>query len=312
MKANVGPKIVLIHRKTRLQELKARFNTIANAKFYVEHLGMSFDDFVHENDGYQEALQTAESHLSDHGRVHRLDRTFLPNFVFGPKDYVVVVGQDGLVANAMKYLSGQPIVGVNPDPKRWEGVLLPFKVDDLADLMPEVMERTRPIKRVSMAKVTLNTHQELVGVNDIFVGPRSHTSARYRITLADVSENHSSSGIIVSTGLGSTGWFRSVITGASGIAASFSGQPVKLPEQIAFPWDAPYLYFSVREPWPSQTSAATLTFGRVDNQSPLYLRSMMPQDGVIFSDGIESDFLEFNSGTEAVITLAEKSGALIV
>jgi hypothetical protein len=38
----------------------------------------------------------------------------------------------------------------------------------------------------------------------------------------------------------------------------------------------------------------------------------MPENGVIFSDGIESDFLEFNSGTEVVIAVAERQGRLIV
>ena len=45
-----------------------------------------------------------------------IDRGFLPNFVFGPEDTVVTLGQDGLVANTLKYLHGQPVVGVNPDP----------------------------------------------------------------------------------------------------------------------------------------------------------------------------------------------------
>jgi hypothetical protein len=38
----------------------------------------------------------------------------------------------------------------------------------------------------------------------------------------------------------------------------------------------------------------------------------MPESGVIFSDGIETDFVEFNSGTLATITLAEKRGYLVV
>jgi hypothetical protein len=76
-------------------------------------------------------------------------------------------------------------------------------------------------------------------------------------------------------------------------------------------WDAEYLYFSVREPWPSTTSAAKITFGRVTADSPLTLVSHMPEHGVIFSDGIEADYLQFNSGTQARITLADKHGNLV-
>ena len=57
---------------------------------------------------------------------------------------MVTLGQDGLVANTLKYLNGQPVVGVNPDPERWDGRLLPFRVSDLSKLMPEVVLRKRP------------------------------------------------------------------------------------------------------------------------------------------------------------------------
>ncbi|WP_283815061.1 MULTISPECIES: hypothetical protein [unclassified Bradyrhizobium] len=42
------------------------------------------------------------------------------------------------------------------------------------------------------------------------------------------------------------------------------------------------------------------------------MRSLMPENGVIFSDGIEADRLDFNSGTEAQITVAEREGRLVV
>src|SRR5262249_16332928 len=155
----------------------------------------------------------AESILGELGRVQRLERRYLANFVFGAADNIVVLGQDGLVANTLKYLDGQHVVGVNPDPARWDGVLLPFSVDDLAKIMPEVVARKRSIKTVTMAKATLNTGQALYAVNDLFIGQRSHVSARYRITVGGREEQQSSSGIIVSTGLGSTGWLRSIYAG---------------------------------------------------------------------------------------------------
>jgi NAD kinase len=304
-------KIVLIVRRTRLDDLVARFNTEDQAHFYVEHLGADFSDYQAEDRTYKRAVREAERILSRHGRLQVVPRTFVPNFLFGPRDTVVALGQDGLVANVLKYLEGQLLLGVNPDPARWEGVLLPFRVADLDALMPEVFGEKRPIRAVTMAEAKLNTGQILLGVNDLFIGPRTHTSARYTIRTGDRSESHSSSGIIVSTGLGSTGWLRSILAGATGIATALSGRPLKIDEKKAFAWDADYLYFSVREPWPSKTSSADITFGKVTARTPLVLVSHMPEDGVIFSDGIESDFLQFNSGTEATIHLAEKKGRLV-
>jgi NAD kinase len=304
-------KIVLIVRRTRLDDLISRFNTEGQAKFYVEHLGADFSDYQAEDRTYKCAVREVENILIRHGRVQIVDRAFLPNFIFGPHDTVVALGQDGLVANVLKYLEGQLLVGVNPDTSRWEGILLPFTVHDLDLVIPEIFSKKRPINEITMAQAKLNTGESISGVNDLFIGPRTHTSARYTIRTGDRSETHSSSGIIVSTGLGSTGWLRSILAGATGVASALTGRSLKITEKKAFAWDANYLYFSVREPWPSKTSAAEITFGKVTSAKPLVLASQMPENGIIFSDGIESDFLRFNSGTEATISLAKRKGHLV-
>jgi NAD kinase len=326
-------KIILVTRPTRVSELKRRFSTRAQAKFYVSHLGQDFSDYESEEEQYTSAVGHARQTLEELGRVQVIDRSFLHNFVFGPKDLVVVLGQDGLVANTVKYLSGQPVVGVNPDPARWDGQLLPFQVRDLAKVVAEVMAGRRPTKSATMARVTLNTGETMYAVNDIFIGPRSHTSARYTITSAGRTENHSSSGVIVSTGVGSTGWLKSLLTGASQIIqaassptaremqnelfqqrpASKKQPPVRaLSVRSEFPWDADYLCFTVREPFPSRTTQASIVFGRIMEKNPLVLVSQMPEHGVIFSDGIEQDFLEFRSGTKATVGIAEKRGCLVI
>ena len=305
-------KLILVHRKTRLDEQIARFSTKSQARFYVEHMGVDFSDYEDEDEQYKASLQETRLSLAEMGRVQLLERSLLPNYVFGPMDTVLVLGQDGLVANTLKYVSNQPVLGINPDPKRWEGILLPFVLADLPKVLPEVFARKRPIRQVSMAKASLNTGEVLYGVNDIFIGPRTHTSARYRIEIGQESEQQSSSGVIVSTGLGSTGWLRSILAGATGISENLSGQAVDTSAIAPFAWDADHLYFSVREPWASKTSSAGITFGRVTASQPLYLESSMPENGVIFSDGMEADFLQFQSGTIATISLAEKKGQLVV
>src|SRR5581483_5981735 len=301
-------RIVLVVRRTRLEDLVVRFNTVEQARFYVEHLGADFADYELEHRTYQDAIDTAEAMLRRFGRVQRLDRSFLPNFLFAPDATIVVLGQDGLVANTLKYLAGQPVIGVNPDPARWDGVLLPFEVKDLAKITPEVIAGRRQLQRITMARVRLSDGQELHAVNDLFIGPKSHISARYEIRVGERTETHSSSGIIVSTGLGSTGWFRSLLTGAGGIAGhALEKERYELREH-GFPWDSDHLYFTVREPFPSRTTQVELVFGQVTQRQPLRLVSQMAGHGVIFSDGIEADFLEFNSGMMAVVDIASTEG----
>lgn len=311
-------KIILVTRPTRVAELMRRFNTRTQAKFYVSHLGQDFSDYEREDEHYANAVRMAQQVLGALGRVQLVDRSFLPNFSFGPEDIVIVLGQDGLVANTVKYLSGQPVVGVNPDPARWDGQLLPFRLPDLVKVVPEVLSGKRAAKSVTMAQVTLNTGEKLYAVNDLFIGPRTHLSARYKISTGGRSENHSSSGVIVSTGVGSTGWFKSLLAGAAGIVQGLGTdeakqvRPPKLAPKSEFAWDADYLCFTVREPFPSKTTQAGLVVGRVTARQPLLIESQMPEHGVIFSDGIESDFLEFRSGVRATITPADRRGSLVV
>src|SRR4051812_14527581 len=309
-------KVVLVVRATRLADLRARFATKQQARFYVSRLGADFSDYEREDSAYQEAIRMTQQTLSELARVQVVQRALLPNFVFGPQDTVVALGQDGLVANTLKYLEAQPLIGVNPDPKRYDGKLLPFRVKDLRKVMPEVFAARRTVRHVSMAVAQLNTGLTLHAVNDLFIGPRSHGSARYILHAVGKSETHSSSGIIVSTGLGSTGWLKSLITGATGVARlaaqEIQHKPTTSPvtPDPTFPWDARHLVYTVREPFPTRTTEATLLFGRVTEEKPIVVESLMGENGVIFSDGIESDFLEFNSGTRAKITLAARSGRL--
>jgi NAD kinase len=303
-------KAVVILRNTRLQELIARFHTPAQAKFYVEHLGADFSDYEREHESYCAAQAVLISALERSCRVQQVERAFLPTFLFGPDDVVFALGQDGLVANTLKYLDGQQLVGVNPDSRRYDGVLLPFEPRDVASVLDEVFERRRPLKAVTMAKASLSDGQALYAVNDLFIGPKSHTSAHYELAVGDRHEVQSSSGLIVSTGLGSTAWLKSIVTGSAQIAESLGADTHQLRYQ-PMPWDAPYLRFAVREPFPSVSSRATLVCGKAEGASGVVVRSLMPENGVIFSDGIEADYLEFKAGITAVIGVAERVGQLV-
>ena len=181
-------RIVLVTRRTRLEDLVARLNTVEQARFYVEHLGADFSDYEAEQATYQQAVATAEATLARFARVQRLDRSLVPNFLFPPDCLVVVIGQDGLVANTLKYLDGQPVIGVNPDPKRWDGVLLPFKVQDLRRIVPEAQAGRRPTRAIRMARATLSDGQQLHAVNDLFI---DRDAQRSRIAVVPLESRRS-------------------------------------------------------------------------------------------------------------------------
>ncbi|MGY8666635.1 sugar kinase [Bradyrhizobium sp. UFLA05-109] len=311
MPAGNDRKIVLVTRKTRLEDLVARYLTAAQARFYVEHLGADFSDYEREHEVYRAQQHLSMQALEQWGRYQVIERSFLPNFIFAPSDIVVALGQDGVVANTMKYLDGHPLIGLNPDPVRYDGILLPFAPSDLAKLLPDVATEKRDSQAVTMAEARLSDGQVLHAVNDLFIGARTHTSAIYEIATGETTERQSSSGLIVATGLGSTAWFKSIVTGSVAIAGQFS-HPVAPAAYTALPWDAPELRFAVREPFPSRHSATNLVCGSLTASEQLRIRSLMPENGVIFSDGIEADRLEFNAGAEVAIGIATRRGRLIV
>ncbi|WP_217597563.1 sugar kinase [Cohnella sp. GbtcB17] len=309
-------RLVLVKRRTRLEELVTRYNTVRQAQFVIESMGEDFSDYLREDEAYRQALSRTQQSLSELGIVQQLDRAHVPNYLFGSSDTVVVLGQDGLVAGTLKYLDGQPLIGVNPDSKRWDGVLLPFQVGDLPKIVPETAAGRRRVREVTLAKATLNDGQSLYAVNDFFIGRRTHVSARYRIASGGREEQQSSSGIIVSTGVGSTGWLKSVLAGASGIARRAGmagiGQASADADVQRLEWESDWLRFTVREPFPSRTTGIELVYGRIENGQALEVVSQMPEGGVIFSDGVEEDYLEFRSGLRATIGVAEKKGRLVV
>jgi len=298
---------ILVSRKTRLEELVERFNTWPQARFYLEHNQVDAEDYLREHDLYTRRLVEAELILRKRGLFQKLERSFLPNFMFGPQDIVVVVGQDGLVANTLKYLDGQPVIGINPDPGRWDGKLLAFDMSGLEAAVCLTEAGRAAARQVTFAEAVTNDGQRILAVNDLFIGPRSHTSARYRLTLGEQAEDQSSSGIIVSTGLGSTGWLQSILAGALGVTGG-----KKHEMQGGFGWDEERLQYIVREPFPTHTTGASLVFGAITRQNEFMLESFMPDNGVIFSDGMEQDYIPFNSGCVATVSIAATKGLLVV
>ncbi len=302
-------KIVLVTRKTRLEELIERFNTQAQAKFYIEHAGGDFSAYVLEHDAYRRSLESVRRSIEVGLKIQVMDRTLVPTYVFSKNDIVVTLGQDGLVANTAKYVSGQPILAVNPDVERFDGILLPFQPLDLRPNLERTLTGNARLRAVTLAEAKLKDGQRLLAFNDLFIGASTHVSARYRIRFGDRRENHSSSGIIVSTGAGSTGWLSSIFNETSGILSFLGGAPVR---PVRMEWEEKRLLFVVREPFVSRHSQAAIVAGTVLPSAPLALESQMPVGGVIFSDGIEADHLDFNSGAIANIRIAPETANLVV
>src|SRR5215217_2575042 len=143
-------KIVVVTKKTPLQELINRLNSKAQAKFYLEQNNVSFAEYEQFDAIYQRAIEDVRRQLPRGAKQQFIDREFLPTYLFGERDLVITVGPDGLVINVAKYLLSQPILAVNPDPARIDGVLIPFACADLRPWIERALAGNIKVARISM------------------------------------------------------------------------------------------------------------------------------------------------------------------
>lgn len=289
----VAPRAVVVTRATEYEALLARHGTREQARFFLQQRGRRLDELDERHRRREAALAVVSAAVPSKWRRARIDRGDLSRFVFGPEDVVVVVGQDGLVANAAKYLRGQRVLGVNPDPQRNDGVLASHPAEAVADLLPGAASGAGREEVRTMVAARMDDGQRLLALNEIFIGHRTHQSARYRVEGAVGDEAHSSSGVIVATGTGATGWARSI--------ARQRAESVTLPTPTER-----RLAFFVREPFPSVSTGTSLESGSLAEGTSLALRSEMDERGTIFGDGIEDDRLEFGWGQRVEVRVASE------
>ncbi|MGA4551553.1 hypothetical protein [Methylorubrum aminovorans] len=301
--AALTPRAVFVTRETDYELLIARHATRGQARFFLESRGQGLAAVEARHERFHAVLAQARAAVPAEWRQALVRRADLDRFLFGPDDVVVAVGQDGLIANVAKYLGAQPVIGVNPAPDLYDGVLVRNPVERLSRLLPASVAGDVAVERRTMVEAVIDGTERLFALNEIFVGHRSHQSARYRIEVGqegmearEEGEEHSSSGLIVASGTGATGWARS-IREATGLDLSLA------------PGERAVGYW-VREPFPSVATATRLRAGKITD-TPLHVTSRMNEGGVVFADGIEQDFLGFGWGRQVRIAPAERALHLV-
>lgn len=296
--SSLTPRVVLVTRPTELAALLGHHGTRGQVEFFLSSRGQSFDEVARRDALQEEAIARAKRAVPSDWSFAHVWRDDLNRFLFFPNDIVVGLGQDGLVANLAKYLDGQPVLGISPDLASSEGVLARHGLDDLGGLLLRVAAADMDVSARSMVQAASSNGDNLLALNELFIGHRSHQSARYELNYNGKSEYQSSSGLIVSTGTGLTGWAKSIMAATH------------LEFELAA--DDPLAVFFAREPWPSRTSGAELRAGVINDQHGMQVISRNNDGGVIFADGIEPDFLRFDWGTSVEVRVADQRFNLVV
>ena len=291
-------RIVVVSRPTEYASLLARHGTREQARFFLESRGRSIDESVSRDEAQRAALATIAAGIPADWRRARVDRADLDRFLFEPEDVVVTVGSSGLVANVAKYLDGQPVIGVNPDPRVHAGIVAAHAPETAVTLIHAAAARDVVTDDRTMVEAVLDDGQRLLALNEVFIGHISHQTARYTLQCPTGTERQASSGIVVATGTGATGWGRSI--------ALERHSPLSLPAP-----SESRLAFFVREAWPSSTYGATVTEGILGGHDELIVTSALDDGGVVFGDGIEHDRIEFRWGVAARVHVAPERLRLV-
>jgi NAD kinase len=296
----LAPRVVLVHRHTELEELLARHGTRGQAAFFLSTRGRSIEEVEERHRVQMQAMTTAANAIPVDWRRGVVERADVSRFLFAPDDIVVVVGQDGLVANVAKYLDGQPVVGINPDPARNPGVLVPHSPERTAGLVRLAAGREGAVhvQERTMVQALVDDGQRLLALNEIYVGHVSHQTARYTLRAPQGrAERQASSGLIAASGTGATGWCRSLWLERH--------SAMTLPS----PGDATLAWF-VREAWPSPSTDTGLTEGILDASDALAI-TVESDRLVAFGDGIETDYLTLTWGQTVTLTMASRRLRLV-
>lgn len=294
------PRAVIVQRSTEYELLIGRHATHGQAEFFLQSRKQDISLVEAEHHLVQKVQKEILGYIPTRWRRTEITRKDLDRFLFEPEDVVIAIGQDGLVANVSKYLEGQLVIGVNPLPKKYDGVLSCITPEQAKGILKGIDEHHSPvIESRTMVCAMLDDSQSIYALNEIFIGHQTHQSARYRIAWDGNEERHSSSGVIVATGTGSTGWARS-------INKAYGGS-LSLPN----PTDHNLVFF-VREAFPSMNTGTSICKGLCKPEKQIRIVSEMNNGGVIFGDGMENDAIQFNWGQALDVGVAKKTLNLVV
>ncbi len=211
---------------------------------------------------------------------------------FDNVDLVITAGGDGTFIKAASFLNDTLIIGINSEPELSEGFLTSIHENEMHYLKEMISGKYKIIER-ERAEVKINGNKIIdLALNDVYVGSKLqfHTS-RYIIELKDTKEEQRSSGVLVSTGSGSTAWYESA-----------GGKP--------FHYTDKKLKFLVREPYTQRIFRPEILTGEINEKEKINFESKRYDGGIISVDSFK--MYDFNLGDKAEIKMSNKPLKVII
>lgn len=219
---------------------------------------------------------------------------------------IIALGGDNHFQRVARLFPELIIVGINSDPERSFGALLTANIDDLPRVLDRLESGKFEIENWTRLGLTVNGQGYDPALCEIFLGERDRVQmSRQLVSLVDKAGEvlagpieQKGSGILISTGAGSTGWLQS--------AARFVPGGLK-----PFARDAMQAQYLLTEPSPTVVAQSgsleqrrRLELGILLPGQSLVVQSLNDSDGQISTDSLA--MIPFGRGNKAEVTLDGK------
>jgi NAD kinase len=142
--------------------------------------------------------------------VYAWKNTLKPSDLEGVR-LVISIGGDGTALSASHYLSSQSLIAVNSAPETSVGALTTISLKELEKKLEEIKTGKHKTENLERISVFINgKNVEPIALNEVFIGNiNAYLISKYKVKFNDKEEIQKSSGLIFSSGTGSTSWFKS-------------------------------------------------------------------------------------------------------
>lgn len=278
--------IVIIPKITKydFDRVRFRFTKEELLDFYRQD-GEDIDRIVGGHERHMASLQACGEIFSG---ATFLERNELTRKLVRNADLVISLGGDDHFKYVSHFLENEVIAGINSDTFSSEGNLCYFT--DAADVLAAIKGKFT-VENWTRLQASVNGEKVQKATGDYSLGEYvEQFMSSYAIEYRGDKEEQKSSGVMVMTGAGSSGW--------GGDEARYLH-----PEGIAFPRTARIARFIVKTPHHGKYSGLTMLEGVIEAGEELIVHSLNKRQGIVAVDSLEN--YEFNRPRTAVIKISE-------
>lgn len=283
-------KIALVPKLTKVEWDMKRLNlTERELKEFYDKQGLNTMVIFDSHQIQKQGLNKIKSIFPE---IETVERDKCTRESMKPFDIILAYGGDNHFQYIAHRLTSQIILGVNSDPDRSDGALTSIAINELELYKERILNKKFSIEEWTRLKVQTNgTIIEDLAISEVFIGEEKRFNmSRHILELNGQKEEQKGSGLIVSTGTGSTGWYN-------------SAHQHQVNNQVKFPRINKMAYFMLTEPFRGKHHSYKNAIGQFGEHEKLIVTSLSDTQGILAIDSLT--IIPIKEGSKITIELGE-------